>query len=194
MSKKEAVAVPICYEKLLKLFDEKGITTYYLRKNGVVGNETLRKIKKNEAHIDTRTIEKLCELLKCQPGDMMAYRGEEGGMAVMDFGGIDDLKSRLASMPSFNEAEQTRLREEFMAEHIYNANAIAGNTLTLRETALILQKGITIAEKSVKEHLDVIAFQGAFREMLLLASANEPLTEEVVKKLHSFVLMNDSNN
>jgi Fic family protein/DNA-binding Xre family transcriptional regulator len=186
--------MPIYYEKLLKLFDEKGITTYYLRKNGVVGNETLRKIKKNEAHIDTRTIEKLCELLNCQPGDMMTYRGEEGGIAAMDFSGIDSLKNRLASMPSLNEAEQTRLREEFMVEHIYNANAIAGNTLTLRETALILQKGITIAEKSIKEHLDVIAFQDAFREMLLLASANEPLTEQVVKQRQSLVLMNDPNN
>ena len=71
--------MPIKYDKLLNLFEAKGITTYYLRKNGVIGNETLRKIKNNDAHIDTRTIEKLCKLLDCQPGDIMEYvEGAEG--------------------------------------------------------------------------------------------------------------------
>ena len=65
--------MPIKYDKLFKLFEQKGITTYYLRKNNVVGNETLRKLKNNESHVDTRTIEKLCALLDCQPGDIMEY-------------------------------------------------------------------------------------------------------------------------
>lgn len=61
------------YDKLFKLMKEKGITTYYLRKNKVIGTETLRKLQKKEGNIDTRTIEKLCALLSCQPGDIMEY-------------------------------------------------------------------------------------------------------------------------
>lgn len=61
------------YDKLFKLFEEKGITTYFLRKNRVIGQETLRKLQKKDGNIDTRTIEKLCDLLDCQPGDIMEY-------------------------------------------------------------------------------------------------------------------------
>lgn len=63
------------------------------------------------------------------------------------FANIDSLNDRLHSLPPLNQAELQRLREEFIIETTYNSNAIEGNTLTLRETALILQEGITIAEK-----------------------------------------------
>ena len=73
-------------------------------------------------------------------------------MGTMDFTKIDELSSKLKSMRPLNSTELKRLRDEFMVENTYNANAIEGNTLTLRETALVLQ-GVTIAEKPVKEHL-----------------------------------------
>jgi len=47
------------------------------------------------------------------------------------------------------------LNEEFLTEYTYNSNAIEGNSLTLRETDLVL-RGITINQKSLKEHLEVI--------------------------------------
>ena len=64
--------MPIIYDKLLKLLDEKGITSYTIKKNGVIGQATFKKIKEGGA-IDTRTIEKLCKLLDCQPGDIIEY-------------------------------------------------------------------------------------------------------------------------
>ena len=48
-----------------------------------------------------------------------------------------------------------KLREQFSIEMNYNSNAIEGNTLTLRETMLVLQQGITIKGKSLKDHLEV---------------------------------------
>ena len=48
----------------------------------------------------------------------------------------------------------SKLRERFMLEMTYNSNAIEGNTLTLKETYLILSEGITIKGKSLKEHLE----------------------------------------
>ncbi|GAA6390806.1 Fic family protein [Megasphaera sp.] len=107
---------------------------------------------------------------------------------------IDFLKDRLNRLPPLNPAERQRLREEFIIETTYNSNAIEGNTLTLRETALILQEGITIAEKPLCEHLDVIGFKDAFYYIIELASQNTPLTEETIKTIHSLVLMNDREN
>lgn len=64
--------MPISYAKLLKMFDERGINSYTIKKDGVIGQATLMKIYKG-GHVDTRTIEKLCEYLNCQPGDIIEY-------------------------------------------------------------------------------------------------------------------------
>lgn len=53
------------------------ITMYYFRKNKIIGTETLEKMRKGEGHIDTRTIEKICKELDCQPGDIMEYIPDE---------------------------------------------------------------------------------------------------------------------
>ncbi|WP_302357549.1 Fic family protein [Megasphaera massiliensis] len=107
---------------------------------------------------------------------------------------IDSLKNTLHKLRPLSKVELQRLREEFIIETTYNSNAIEGNTLTLRETALILQEGITIAEKPLREHLDVIGFKDAFHYIIELASQNTPLTEEMIKTIHSLVLMNDREN
>lgn len=64
--------MPISYSKLLKIFDERGINTYTIKKEGIIGQASWKKIHEG-GHIDTRTIEKLCEYLKCQPGDIIEY-------------------------------------------------------------------------------------------------------------------------
>lgn len=112
----------------------------------------------------------------------------------MDFTRIDQLRQTLAGMRPLNESELKRLREEFMIENTYDSNAIEGNTLTLRETALLLQEGITVAEKPIREHLEAIGHKDAFAYMVTLADRNAPLTERVIKELHSLVLMDDAEN
>lgn len=81
-----------------------------------------------------------------------------------------------------------------MIENTYHSNAIEGNTLTLRETAMILQDGITIAEKPIKDHLDLIGYKDAFEYIMELADRNTLLTEKNIKDIHSLVLMNDAQN
>ena len=112
----------------------------------------------------------------------------------MNFSKIDQLKEQLASLRPLNDTELKRLREEFMIENTYNSNAIEGNTLTLRETALILQEGVTIAQKPIKEHLEAIGHKDAFEYVVTLADTHSPLTERVIKDIHSLILMNDANN
>lgn len=62
----------ISYNKLLKIFAERGITSYTIKKENVVGQSAWKKVHEG-GHIDTRTIDALCAYLKCQPGDMMEY-------------------------------------------------------------------------------------------------------------------------
>lgn len=63
----------IKYNKLFELLSQKGLTMYSLRKNRVIGTETLEKMRKGTGHIDDRSINRLCEYLNCQPGDIMEY-------------------------------------------------------------------------------------------------------------------------
>lgn len=68
--------MPIVYDKLFTLLKEKDKTMYDLRKDKVVGTATLEKMRKGIGHIDTRSVESLCEYLNCQPGDIMEYISE----------------------------------------------------------------------------------------------------------------------
>lgn len=64
--------MPIVYDKLLNMMEERGITSYTIKKDKIIGQATLKKIKEG-GDIDTRSIGKLCKLLKCQPGDILEY-------------------------------------------------------------------------------------------------------------------------
>lgn len=87
----------------------------------------------------------------------------------------------------FTEGELERLNEEFLTEYTYNSNAIEGNTLTLRETDMVL-RGLTIDRKSLKEHLEVIGHKDAFDYVRQLVSENAPISEKVIKDIHYLVL------
>lgn len=65
--------MPIKYDKLFALLQEKGYTTYRIRKEKIMGQATLQKLQTGEGDIDTRTIKRLCAVLNCQPGDIMEY-------------------------------------------------------------------------------------------------------------------------
>ncbi|MDR1066724.1 MAG: helix-turn-helix transcriptional regulator [Clostridiales bacterium] len=64
--------MPIKYNKLLALMEKKGVTSYTVKKDNLIGQATFKKIKEG-GDIDTRTIAKLCSLLDCQPGDILEY-------------------------------------------------------------------------------------------------------------------------
>lgn len=113
---------------------------------------------------------------------------------IMNFAPLDELRTKLQGMRPLNETELKRLRDEFIIENTYNSNAIEGNTLTLRETALILQEGITIGEKPLRDHLEAVGHKDAFEYIIQLADAQQELTERVIKDIHSLVLMNDTLN
>ena len=65
--------MPIKYDKLLQLLEKKGYTSYRIRKERIIGQATLTAIKNGTGGLDHRSIAKLCEVLDCQPGDIMEY-------------------------------------------------------------------------------------------------------------------------
>lgn len=67
--------MPIKYDKLINLMKQAGITSYTVKKDKIIGQATYKKIFEG-GDIDTRTIAKLCELLNCQPGDILEYEKE----------------------------------------------------------------------------------------------------------------------
>lgn len=102
---------------------------------------------------------------------------------------IKEKKIEFDSLRPLTEGELLQLQEEFMIEYTYDSNAIEGNTLTLRETDLVL-KGLTISQKPLKDHLEVIGHKEAFDYILDLVKNNTPLTESIIKQIHSLVLAN----
>lgn len=100
---------------------------------------------------------------------------------------IEQKKARLDSMRPLTDGELERLNEEFMVEYTYNSNAIEGNTLTLRETDMVL-KGLTINQKPLKDHMEAVGHKEAFYFICDLVKNRTPLTESVIKQIHSLVL------
>ena len=100
---------------------------------------------------------------------------------------IANKKAQLDSRRPLTQGELERLNEEFLVEYTYNSNAIEGNTLTLRETDMVL-RGITIDKKPMKDHLEAIGHKDAFNYMVNLVKEKSPLNEDTIKQLHSLVL------
>ena len=101
---------------------------------------------------------------------------------------IEAKRERLAEMRPLTRGEVERLREEFLIDFTYNSNAIEGNTLTLKETAMVLE-GMTIDQKPLKDHLEAVGHRDAFLYVQDIATKDIPLDESVIKNIHALVLM-----
>jgi Fic family protein len=74
-------------------------------------------------------------------------------------------------------------------ELTYTSNAIEGNTLTAVETTMVIEQGITVAGKPLKDHLEAIDHFDAIRYVRDLARQTLPLTEMDVRNLHRLVML-----
>lgn len=101
---------------------------------------------------------------------------------------VEAKRERLNALRPLTPGEVRRLRDEFMIEFTYNSTAIEGNTLTLKETAMVLE-GVTIDQKPLKDHLEAVGHRDAFLYVEEIAKQELPLSESVIKNIHSLVLM-----
>lgn len=110
------------------------------------------------------------------------YKSKESLLAQ-----IDRKKAELDSRRPLTAGEVARLNEEFIVEYTYNSNAIEGNTLTLRETDLVL-RGLTIDRKPLKDHMEAVGHKEAFDFVSELVKDNVPISESIIKQIHYLVL------
>lgn len=101
---------------------------------------------------------------------------------------IEAKRERLNELRPLTSGEVRRLREEFTVEFTYDSNAIEGNTLTLQETAMVLE-GVTIDRKPLKDHLEAVGHRDAFLYVEEIANRELPIGESIIKNIHSLVLM-----
>jgi len=93
-----------------------------------------------------------------------------------------------------NEGILKKLESNLKTNFIYNSNAIEGNTLTLKETDIILQYGVTVKGKSLKEHEEVKGQEYAINFLKEIIKRNEPLSLRLIREFHSLVLNDDIEN
>ncbi|MEH7080959.1 Fic family protein [Bacillus velezensis] len=97
------------------------------------------------------------------------------------------LKNKLDGFRPLRPLEVEKVREIERVEEIYSSNALEGNTLTIYETQMILDEGITIAGKSLREHLEVINLNSAIEYVEDLVKGKHSLNERTLKELHYLV-------
>ncbi len=110
------------------------------------------------------------------------YKTSENLLAM-----IDRKKEELQNRRPLTAGEVERLTEEFIVEYTYNSNAIEGNTLTLRETDMVL-RGLTIDQKPLKDHMEAVGHKEAFEFVMDMVKNQVPLSESIIRQIHYLVL------
>ena len=100
---------------------------------------------------------------------------------------IQRKKERLDAHRPLPETALRRLRDELRLLHTYHSNAIEGNTLTLQETKLVLEEGITIGGKSLREHLEATNLAAAFDLIEAIAEEKKGIEHTTIQQIHEVV-------
>ena len=101
-----------------------------------------------------------------------------------------DKKRKLEGLRPLPSSLVARLKKQMMIEYTYNSNAIEGNTLTLRETQLVIEEGITVGGKSITETLEAKNHPEAIEFIERLVDAKSELSEDVILQLHRLIMSN----
>lgn len=80
------------------------------------------------------------------------------------------------------------LAHRFDVALTHHSTAIEGNTLTQSETEIVIEKGITVSGKSLREHLEVVGHKEALDFVRELAGASQPIGEWEIRQIHNLVM------
>ncbi|MGA8551341.1 MAG: Fic family protein [Stellaceae bacterium] len=97
-------------------------------------------------------------------------------------------KDRLDRLRPLTGRGLQALAEWYDVELTWSSNAIEGNTLTRSETAIVLEKGITIGGKPLKDHLEAVGHRDALGYVRTLAARSEPIRETDIREIHRLIL------
>jgi Fic family protein len=96
---------------------------------------------------------------------------------------IDELKARIDQFRPLDKSLLKQIREYFRIGLTYSSNALEGNSLTETETKVVIEDGITIGGKSIKDHYEAIGHSEAYDLLYNIAKKKE-ITEKHIKDLH----------
>lgn len=109
--------------------------------------------------------------------------------------GLEELRECIDSFRPFNEAQVSKLSEAYDVQYTYESNRIEGNTLTLQETAMVVNEGLTIAGKSLREHLEAKNHAHSIQLIRDLVRDQAALNISLIQRIHATVLaVIDSEN
>ncbi len=99
--------------------------------------------------------------------------------------------SRLNSLRPLPKPAVKKLKEHLRFEMTYNSNAIEGNSLTLRETFLIINEGITVKGKPLKDHLEAKDHHAALQYLYELVELDKhnTISEQLIRSLHQLITL-----
>jgi len=105
---------------------------------------------------------------------------------------LEDKLKRLESFRPLPAPAVKKIKEQFEIEMTYNSNAIEGNSLTLKETFLVINEGITIKGKPLKDHLEVKNHKEALDYLYNLVAKNKKNTfsENLIRSFNQIVIQN----
>ena len=103
---------------------------------------------------------------------------------------ITTLKNELDTYRPLPPEAVKNLQDVYRVEWTYHSNAIEGNTLSLVETKMVLEEGLTIGGKQLREHLEVINHSEAISFVEEQILNHKELTEYILKNIHYLILKN----
>ena len=106
------------------------------------------------------------------------------------FSKIDQLKEQLDQLRPLDPRLVKNLQDDLILRWTYHSNAIEGNTLTLLETKVVLEDGITIGGKSLREHFEAINHREAIFYLHDIIQKNELFSEWQIRNIHQLILKN----
>ena len=98
---------------------------------------------------------------------------------------IDTLKARLDSL---NQDDNNQITHDLELEYTFESNRLEGNTLTLRETTLVINEGLTIPGKSMRQHLEAVNHKEAIAFIKDLALKSTSINERDILAIHNLIL------
>jgi len=101
---------------------------------------------------------------------------------------IDALKAKLQTLRPLPAEALNKIKTALEMEYTFESNRIEGNTLTLQETALVVNEGVTIGGKSMVEHLEAINHAQAIDFIKDIACADIAINERTIKEIHAIIL------
>ena len=101
---------------------------------------------------------------------------------------IDALYKEIHDRRPLNEGELHALRQSLKVDFTYNSNAIEGSTITHGETKLILEDGITIEGKTLRELHETENHNGMFHTLFDIVDNKRGFTEDMILDIHRLAL------